>query len=181
MSDSYLAEIRCFPYNRIPTSWHLCDGSILQVKQNAALFSLIGNYYGGDGKTTFALPDLRGRVPMQVNPADPSCAVVGSAGGAESVTLTPAQMPAHMHGVTAVNTNATATNPTGNLPATVLPQGTPAVAPFIYAPTPAVSNTTALAPGALQSSGNGQAHENRQPTMAMNWCICISGYYPPRN
>jgi microcystin-dependent protein len=179
MSDSYLAEIRCFPYNNIPKGWHLCDGSILQVSQYQALFALLGKLYGGDGRTTFALPDLRGRVPLQVSSTDSSCNIQGQIGGMDSVTLVTDQIPAHSHSVAAFSTVGNTPTPASGFPSAVLAQGTPAVAPPIYGT--ATTSTVALIPASLQATGGSQPHENRQPTMALNWCICISGFYPSRN
>lgn len=179
MADSYLAEIRCFPYNRIPNGWRLCDGSILPIAQNQALFALLGKMYGGDGRTTFALPDLRGRVPLQVNPTDSTCNIQGQAGGMDSVTLVTSQLPAHTHSVAAFSSVGTTPTPASGFPAAVPAQGTPAVAPPIYGT--ATTSTVTLAPASLQSTGGSQPHENRQPTMALNWCICTSGFYPSRD
>jgi microcystin-dependent protein len=178
MSDDWLGEIRAFSYSKVPSGWHQCDGTLLQVSQNNALFSLLGNRYGGDGRVTFALPDLRGRVPLHMNPADSSCAMVGQTGGMDSVTLTTAQIPAHTHIVNAATSNGNTPNPAAAFPAAVPPQATSS-APLIYGPPS--SNSTTLNPGSVLDTGTSQGHENRQPTMALNWCICISGVYPTRD
>ncbi|WEK01335.1 MAG: tail fiber protein [Candidatus Sphingomonas phytovorans] len=184
MSDSWLSEIRIFPYGKIPTGWHLCDGTIMQVTANQALFALLGNRYGGDGRVTFGLPDMRGRVPIHLNPADPTCNQVGMAGGAEGVTLTVNQIPAHSHLVSAFSANGTIPIPVNGYPSAVAPNGTAGTPspPQIYGPIPTGTGTTTLFnTGSVLAEGGGQAHENRQPTMAMNWCICVSGFFPSRN
>jgi len=184
MSDNWLSEIRLFPYGRIPSGWHLCDGSILTITSNVALFSLLGNRYGGDGTTNFALPDLRGRVPLHYNPNDPLLNQTGKTGGAESVALTVDQIPSHNHIVSAFAANGAIPLPLNGFPSSVAPNataGTPP-APAIYGAMPTgTGTTTPLNSTTVQSDGGGQAHENRQPTMALNWCICVSGYYPARN
>lgn len=181
MSDNWIGEIRLFPYSKVPNDWHVCDGSILQVLDYKALFSLIYNSYGGDGVTTFALPDLRGRVPLHRNPSDTSCAIVGKAGGLDSVTLTTDQLPPHIHSMYAVSqTPPTGSSPLNGYPASV------AASPIAQAPPPPAiygpaGPLVALDPGSLQTTGGGAAHENRQPTMALQWCICVVGYYPMRS
>jgi microcystin-dependent protein len=186
MSDPYLGEIRLmagfWPGTRQPpANWMLCDGSLLQIADgnNTALYSLIGTTYGGDGSSTFALPDLRGRVPVNYgsgtgnNPAYE----LGQQFGAESVTLTDATMPSHSHSMSV--TSAAATTMT---PDTTMTLG--AVNPnYLYAPKPAVTNGAVflLNPGTLAPEGNSAAHENRQPSMAMYYIICVQGFYPSRS
>ncbi len=176
MSDSWLGEIRLYPYTRLPAGWHLCDGTMLQIRANQALFALISNRYGGDGSTTFALPDLRGRVPVHVNPTDASCNVPGKTGGAEGVALTAPQIPPHSHLVSAFDAVGTVPNPLSNFPAAVA-----ATSPQVYVQPTSPASLTPLNPASLAPAGTATAHENRQPTMALNWCICISGSFPSRN
>lgn len=183
MSDDWLGELRLFTYtSRIPSGWRVCDGAVLNIKENAALFSLIGNRYGGDGKVTFALPYLRGRVPIHFNPADPACPAPGKNGGQELVALTSGQLPPHIHTLLAFNAPGQAVTPAGNTPAAVgsssssgAPVPPPAFAPY------AAGTTQALADDSFAKTGGDGAHENRQPTIALQWCICTMGVYPTRD
>jgi microcystin-dependent protein len=181
MAEGWLGEIRLYSYNSLPSGWHLCDGTVLPINQNQALYSLLGTYYGGNGTTNFALPDLRGRVPMHVNSTDASCNQVGKTGGAEGVALTPAQLPPHNHLVNAFSTVGNALNPLNNFPAGVATATAPAMplCPQIYA-TPTAPGM-ALNPASIPAAATAAPHENRQPTMALNWCICTAGVYPNRN
>lgn len=173
LAEPLLGEIRLFPFDFAPVGWHLCDGSELQIIQNQALYSLLGITFGGNGTTTFNLPDLRGRVPMHQG-AVLFTAPRGQAGGSEGVTLSAAQMPQHTHA--AIGSSAVATmagkTPVGNVWATVSSGGaTP------YAPGNS-NNVVSMYP-AVQSVG-GAAHSNMQPSMTLNYCIAMQGYYPPR-
>jgi len=184
MADNFLSEIRIFPYGTVPAGWHLCDGTIMQITTNQALYTLLGTRFGGDGRTTFALPDMRGRVPLHLNPADPLCNVIGKAGGTEGVTLTVDQIPPHNHQIMAFTANGTGPLPLNGFPSSVAPNATAGTPPppAIYGTFPTgTGTTTPLNPAMIQAEGGGQAHENRQPTMAMNWCICVLGVYPARN
>ncbi len=177
--DGFLGEIRLFSFAKAPRNWALCNGAILTIQQNQALYTLLGNAFGGVKGQTFALPDLRGRVPVHLDLTNGY--ILGFAAGADSVALTSANLPAHSHSVCVDANPGTSALPTNNLPAqTARPQnaaaGAPA-APLLYAPTP---NTT-LDPSMIGSTGGGQPHENRQPFLAINYCICTSGYYPARN
>jgi microcystin-dependent protein len=178
--DNWLSEIRLFPFNILPKGWALCDGSLLQIKQNTALFMLLGTTYGGDGVNTFALPDLRGRVPVDAGTLNGVTQRAGVTGGADAVTLTVAQMPMHTHTATCMNTAASRPLPTGNFPAQVIANKTNAP-PNVFSDSANPQPGVALNPGSVGSTGGGGAHENRQPTMAMRWCICTAGVYPPRN
>lgn len=189
MSDYFIGEIRLFPYNRIPAGWHLCDGTVMQIQGNQALYSLIGTYYGGDGQTTFKLPDLRGRVPFGQGVVTRNNTVinVGNSGGANTVQLTTTQIPAHTHtvqGATVAGTSASAgssysavvSKPTAGNP----PADTPA-APPLYIPAPAPSGTAVqLNSFSVGTTGGNQGHENRQRFLALNYCIATSGIYPTR-
>lgn len=163
MSDYFLGEIRLFPYNRIPSGWVPCQGQSLQIRQNAALFSLIGTFYGGDGVNTFNLPDLRGQVPMCIGPNNP----LGAAGGEASHTLTVNEMPQHTHQVTASTAAPSKASPVNNTWATVT---------NAYAP----SANVQMGPQALSIAGASQAHDNMQPYLALNLCISTVGIFPPR-
>jgi microcystin-dependent protein len=180
MGEWFLGEIRLFPYTRIPTGWRICDGTILTIgnknnNENAALFSLIGNQFGGEAKDeTFALPDLRGRVPIGLPETSPT---VGIKIGSEAVTLSVDEMPTHSHEVIAVGTPGTQAAPTGAFPAQVA--STAALhAPAIYGSSDA--DLTLLSPDTIDPAGGSEGHENRQPTMALVYCIATSGLYPPR-
>lgn len=192
MSESFLGEITLFAFGKRPAEWTPCEGQILQIQSNAALFSLLTTTYGGDGRTTFALPDLRGRVVVGygVNQANSSIKPgqiipIGTAGqgGSESVTLTTAQMPPHVHSF-----NATTLNPaaSGAIAGAILgtcqrTTTTPTAAPNppnYYAP--GSGSMTSLAAASLLPTGGGQGHENRQPYLALQYCICTQGIYPPR-
>lgn len=185
--DPFIGEIRLFPYaaGKTPVGWALCDGSLLQISTNAALYSLINTLYGGDGKTTFALPDLRGRVPMHRNYTAPlTRSQIGNKFGVEGVTVTQAQVPAHSHSVNVYNNNGTKINPSSNVPA--IPVNTPTQpnppAPQIYAQY--VQNTSTMVgihPGTIAVAGSSAAHENRQPYLVLGYFMATTGIYPPRD
>lgn len=170
MTDPYLGEIRPFGFSFAPAGWALCQGQLLSIAQNTALFSLLGTQYGGDGTTTFALPDLRGRVPIGFGqgPGLPNH-IQGETGGAEAVTLTSAQTPAHHHPVAAAS-NATTKNPSGAVPAFT-------TAASSYGTTADLT----MSPTMTASSGGNQPHDNMQPYLVTNWCIALQGVYPPRD
>jgi len=169
MSQPFLGTMRLVGFNFAPVGWALCQGQALPISENAALFSLIGTTFGGDGVTTFALPDLRGRVAVGQGQG-PGLAnyVQGQSGGAESVGLTTGQAPAHSHTMMAA-ADVTAPNPG---PTLVL--GTPPAAVRIYGSGP----PTGLAPASIGPFGAGNAHENRQPYLALNYIIALTGVFP---
>lgn len=162
--EPYLGEIRIFAFSFAPRGWAICDGSALPINQNQALYSLLGTYYGGDGITTFKLPDLRGRTAIHTTDAQP-----GRPMGEENHTLTVAEMPLHNHQARASAQGADTTNPAGNYWAncTSNPYG--------------VDSTKASTAPALASSGASQAHSNMQPYTVINYCIAVFGIYPSRN
>lgn len=172
MSEPFLAEIRIVGFNFAPRGWALCDGQILPINQNQSLFSLLGTNYGGDGRTTFALPDLRSRVPIHVGQADGGTLhQLGRKGGEETHTLSVTEMPQHMHTVQASSSGADTDTPAGNILAASArmyrnPNGTSLV--------PMHSNT-------FLNTGGGQAHENMQPYIVVNFCIALQGLFPSRN
>lgn len=171
MSEAFLGSIRLVGFNFAPVDWALCQGQLLPISQNTALFSLIGTYFGGDGVQTFALPDLRGRVAIsQGQGPGLSNYTQGQAGGSETVTLNSAQVPAHTHTLMA------ATTATGYNPGPALALGTPTAAVRMYGQ----SSPTPLAPASIGPFGSGNAHENRQPYLAPNYIIALAGIYPPR-
>jgi microcystin-dependent protein len=173
MSDAYIGEIRLFAFNFAPLGWAVCNGQLLPIAQNTALFSLLGTYYGGDGKTTFALPNLQGRVPLHQGTGVGSTPFsIGQLGGSPEVALTKNEMPAHNHLVRAYDGDATVANPAG---AILAQTSAPAYAPA--GPTSLVS----LGHGALSDTGEGQAVSLLQPYLVLNFCIALSGIYPARN
>lgn len=170
MSQPFVGEIRMFAGNFAPAGWAFCDGSLLSIAQNEVLFVLIGTTYGGDGQTTFALPDLRGRVPLHMGQGPGlSPRVQGQQGGAEQVTLTPGQMPAHNHVLQATTAAATASaSVAGSLTAK-------AASTSFYGSTP---GGAPLAPQALRSSGGQQPHNNMAPYLGLNFIISLFGIFP---
>ena len=173
MSDQYLGEIRMFAGNFAPYGWALCNGQLLSISQNTALFSLIGTYYGGDGVTTFALPNLQSRVPIhQGQGVGLSPYVVGQLGGNENVTLISQQMPQHNH---LVNTN---NGPGGSVhPANGLLASTTSDKPY----TTGASDGSTLNPQAVSQAGGNQPHNNIQPYLTITYIIALQGIYPSRN
>jgi len=168
--DPYLGELRLVPYNFAPQGWALCNGQLLSIAQNTALFSLLGTTYGGNGTTNFALPDLRGRVPISSGQGPGlSNYTLGETGGAETHTLTVAQMPIHTHSVSAATSVGSTDRPNNAL----LARNAAGVPQF------GISSTTQLA--GVQSSGSSQPHNNLQPFVTLNWIIALQGIYPPRS
>ena len=169
--EPFIGEIRPYPYLRsgtpyVPRGWAQCDGQLLQISQNTALFSLLGTNYGGDGQTTFALPDLRGRVPIHYGQGPGlSQRDLGAAGGAETVALSAAEMPLHSHAVAASGTFDTK-DPGADVAA---PGGS-------YGSTP----DTSMHESTIQAAGGGQPHGNMPPYLTFNWCIAVQGIFPPR-
>jgi microcystin-dependent protein len=172
MSTPFLGTIRLVGFNFAPVGWALCQGQTLTISQNTALFSLLGTFFGGDGVQNFNLPDLRGRVAVgQGQGPGLSSYVQGQTGGVETVGLTGNQAPTHTHAMMAAG-NVTTSNPG---PSLVL--GTPAAAVKLYGSGAA----TALAPGSVAPFGSGVAHENRQPYLALNYIIALTGIFPSRS
>lgn len=174
MADPFVAEIRIFPFNFAPKGWAFCDGQLMPLSQNTALFSLLGTTYGGNGKSNFALPDLQGRAPMHPGQG-PGLSLhdLGETGGAETVTLLESEMPSHTHSL-----NAQASEPADlNKPSSVtsLAQSSRG---FAYAPAVAVDP---LAPQAAAPAGGGQPHNNMMPYLTAYFCIALQGVFPPRS
>lgn len=169
MADPFVAEIRIFPFNFAPRGWAWCDGQLLPLSQNTALFSLLGTTYGGNGANNFALPDLRGRAPMHPGQG-PGLSLhdLGETGGSETVTLLESEIPAHSHTLSASIRPADALNPA------TLAVGT---GNNVYAPP---SNTTLAASEALAPAGGSQPHNNMQPYLTFYFCIALQGVFPPR-
>jgi microcystin-dependent protein len=163
VGEPYLGEIKIISWGSAPNGWALCDGQLLPIQQNQPLFSLLGTTYGGDGRTTFALPDLRGRVPTHVGAG----LVQGQTGGEESHPLAVAEMPAHNHAPVGSSANANSTVGNGLLAKAAFP---------LYAPNQA--NLVPLAPAVVASVGGNQPHANMQPSLVLNFVIAIRGQFP---
>jgi microcystin-dependent protein len=171
MSDPFVAEIRIFPFNFAPTGWAFCDGQILPLSQNTALFSLLGTTYGGDGKSTFALPDLQGNIPIHPGQgAGLSQYSLGQTGGSDFVTLLQSEIPIHSHTPNASYADGTDQVPTGSRYASGVGIGA-------YA---AVGPLTQLSPNAIAPAGGDQPHNNLMPYLTLNYCIALQGVFPAR-
>jgi microcystin-dependent protein len=179
--NPFIGQITLFPFNFAPVGWALCEGQLLPISQYTALFSLLGTYYGGNGVSNFALPDLRGRVPIgQGQGPGLSPYVIGGAQGVETVTLLASQSPAHSHAFPAFSSSATTNAPGGALTAEGKSEGRGASPINAYAPLQ-TGTATMLAPGQVGASGGGQPHNNLQPYLTLNWCIALQGVYPARS
>jgi microcystin-dependent protein len=170
MSDQFIGEVRLMAFDYPPQSWAQCNGQLLPIQQNLALFSLLGTQYGGNGSTTFALPDLRGRVAVHA----PSGKTLGGTGGEVSHTLTSSEIFPHSHAVSSTPTTPPNTNidPTGSVVATA-PSN-------FYAPF-TTANAVAMDPNVILPAGSGSPHENRQPYLTVNFCIALQGIFPSKN
>lgn len=177
MTQPYIGQIQPFAINFAPRGWAQCNGQILSISQYAALFSLLGTAYGGNGTTNFSLPDLRGRVPIHMGTNGSSAYVLGQIGGQTSVTLMQTDIPAHTHTFMGANVDGASFDPAPGsaLAKSAVPSGT---APNLYG---AITPLQPLIPGALAPYGGGQPHENMQPYLSINWCIALQGIFPPRN
>jgi len=166
MADPFVAEIRIFPFNFAPKGWAWCDGQILPISQNTALFSLLGTTYGGNGKTNFALPDLQGRAPMQPGQG-PGLSLhdLGKTGGSETVSLLESEIPSHSHPYQASDNVGEANNPGGNL-YSVPPSG------FLFSP---ATSLVAISDMALAPAGGDQPHNNMQPYLTLYFNIALQG------
>jgi microcystin-dependent protein len=173
MADQFLGEIRMFPFNFPPNGWAFCDGQLMSIPQNTALFSLFGTVYGGDGRSTFGVPDLQGRAPMQPGQG-PGLTLhdLGESDGVETVTLLQSEMPAHAHLMMAE------VNP-GQVK---LPGPTTSLARSAggYAYLAAPANLVPMAPEAIQPQGGDQPHNNMMPYLTVYFCVALQGIYPSR-
>jgi microcystin-dependent protein len=171
VSDQFVAEIRIFPFNFAPTGWAFCDGQLLPLSQNTALFSLLGTTYGGDGKSNFALPDLQGSIPVQSGQG-PGLSLydLGEQTGVETVTLLQSEIPAHTHSMRA----QTVDQGDNRVPGPSLDLGNTQV--YSDASTP----NTQLDPSAAAPAGGGLPHNNLMPYLTLTYCIALQGIYPPR-
>lgn len=169
MSEPFLAEVRMVGFNFAPRGWAFCDGQILPINQNQSLYSLLGTTYGGDGRTSFALPDLRGRTPIHVGASNGTHHAQGQKSGEETHTLSAAEMPQHDHVAQASNSDGNVNTAPGHLLARSL---------NTYA---SPGTTVPLHSGSVTNVGGGQAHDNMQPYLALNFCIALRGLFPSRN
>jgi microcystin-dependent protein len=171
MANPFLAEIRIFPFNFPPKGWAFCDGQLMSISQNTALFSLLGTTYGGDGKSNFALPNLQGCAPMHPGQGPGlSLHILGETGGSDTVTLLQTEIPAHTHALTASNSQGTDQSPINEMFA----GGVGGI--NLYA---APASITQLANNVTPAGGD-QPHNNMMPYLTLNFCIALQGIYPPR-
>lgn len=167
MSTPFMGELKLISFGFAPKGWALCNGQQLPINQNQALFSLLGTMYGGNGQTTFALPDLRGRTPIHVGAGFTQ----GQAGGQEAHTITMSEMPAHTHQVQGSTATGTVNTGTGNsFGVSQVP---------VYAPSGGA--VTTIEPSSVTNIGGSQPHENRQPFLVLNFAIALQGIFPSRN
>src|SRR4051812_11552033 len=179
MSDQFVAEIRIFPFNFPPTGWAFCDGQLMPISQNTALFSLLGTTYGGDGKSTFALPDMQGSAPMQPGQGQGlSLRDLGEMSGVDSITLLTSEIPLHSHSLSGSDSDATTGVPTGQLMAKgAWDNGTSGGIVGSYS---ALASNTSMHPSAIAPAGGGLPHNNMQPYLVLNFCVALQGIFPQR-
>ena len=172
--DPFVAEIRIFPFNFAPKGWAFCDGQILPLSQNTALFSLLGTTYGGDGKSNFALPNMQGNAPMHPGQG-PGLSLhdLGETGGSDTVSLLESEIPSHSHGLFA---NSVAGDTNGPSPQVSMTRSANATA---YSAT-TNSSLVSMSGNTLAPAGGDQPHNNMQPYLTLNFCIALQGVYPPR-
>ena len=175
MSDPFVAEIRIFPFNFPPKGWAFCDGQLLPISQNTALFSLLGTTYGGDGKSTFALPDLQGSAPMQPGQGQGlSLRDLGEMSGVESITLLVSEIPVHTHAMRFHEVDLAEVAAPANNRVLANSANTNAYQSVTNA------NLVTMAPQALPPAGGGLPHNNMQPYLTLNFCIALQGVFPQR-
>lgn len=176
MSDAYQGEIRMFAGTFAPFKWAWCDGQIQAVSENQALFSIIGTTYGGDGRSSFGLPEMRGRIPVgQGTGPGQTPRTIGQLFGVETVTLTSDNLPSHTHTLMASSSAQTTTEPVGNSFATINNDNS------FYAAGVVMSELTESSDSAVESDGGNQPHDNIQPSLCINFIIATQGLYPPRS
>ena len=171
MAEPFLSEIRIMSFEFAPKGWALCNGQLLPINQNQALFSLLGTTFGGDGRVNFALPDLRGRTPIHVG----SGHTLGERGGEQAHTLSISELPTHTHVANGTSTLADQPTPAGNLLGTV---DLTAFTTNVYGP---AATLVALGAGTIANTGGSQAHLNMQPFLTLNFCIALQGIFPSPN
>jgi microcystin-dependent protein len=165
MSEPFLSEIKIMAFGFPPKGWALCDGQLLPINQNQALFSLLGTTYGGDGRVNFALPDLRGHVPIHFGQGH----ALGERAGEQSHTVSISELPAHVHALVATSSAGSAPTPTGNVLGAVADAYGPA------------QDLTSLSPASISNLGGSQAHNNMQPYLTLSFCIALLGIFPSQN
>ena len=165
MADPFVAEIRIFPFNFAPVGWAFCNGQVMPISQNTALFSLLGTTYGGNGTSNFALPNLQARIPLHVGQGF----ALGQNGGEQAHTLTTNESPLHTHSVSGTTAAGNAPVPVSNFLG---------AAENVYAP---LANPTTLTSATVSSAGGSQPHNNQQPYLVLNFCIALQGIFPSRN
>jgi microcystin-dependent protein len=181
MSQPFVAEIRIMGFNFAPKGWALCNGQLLSISQNTALFSLLGTNFGGDGKSTFGLPNLQGASPIHAgNSQGPGLSqyFIGESGGVQNVTLVQTEMATHNHTLVGDTANASTASPGSNLYMAGQFPGNPAGAVWAYN---LLTNTTSLNPAAITFTGGSLPHNNMMPYITLNFCIAMQGVYPARN
>lgn len=181
MTDAYVGEIRIWPGLRCPTNWHFCDGTVLSISEYQVLYTVIGTTYGGNGQTNFQIPDLRNRVPIhQGQGTGLTLRTIGSTGGANSITLTTAQLPNHTHtlAVSPTTANTVSTPPSGG----VFASADPASGLAFYGTAGHGETLNVIGPSTLQNNDTtNSAHNNMMPTQTMNFIICLNGIFPSPN
>jgi len=183
MSDQFVAEIRIFSFNFAPAGWAQCNGQLLPIQQNTALFSLLGTNYGGDGRVTFGLPNLTGSIPLHIgrNQPGPGLQVydLGQSAGVQNVTLLQNEIPLHTHPPVVSSSNSTVTTSAGNQPAKPFKGSLSSSSEgLLYSGT---APATQIAPQAITPQGGNTAHNNMMPTLVLNYCIALRGVFPARN
>jgi microcystin-dependent protein len=172
MADPFVAEIRIFPFNFAPTGWAMCDGQLMPISQNTALFSLLGTTYGGDGKSTFALPDMQGNAPMHPGQGKGlSLHDLGETGGTQVVSLLQSEMPSHSHAWNASNQDGNDQSPVNELMAGGVGGVSTYAAPSALKP---------FSPNVISIAGGDLPHNNMQPFLTLLFCIAMQGVFPPR-
>ena len=178
MSDPFVAEVRIFPFNFAPKGWAFCDGQLLPISQNTALFSLLGTTYGGDGKSTFALPNMQGNAPIHTGANQPGPGLslydLGETGGSQTVSLLESEIPGHNHTVMASTSTANRTAPATNSFARTASGATP------YIPNSPLPPLVTMSDQTLTPAGGDQPHNNMQPYLTLNFCIAMQGIFPAR-
>ena len=177
--EQFIGEIRAFPFVFAPKDWAFCNGQLLAISSNTALFSILGVAYGGDGHTTFGLPNLQGRVVVGCGQGTGLTPwLPGDAAGSDNVTLSPPEMPMHAHQITGMNNAGTQLTPDSNCYLSRDVRGGSGVIQYMQTGAPP---STPMAPTTLGVSGGTQPHENRQPFLVLNYCIALTGIFPARN
>lgn len=174
-TSAYIGEIRPFAFPNAPKGWAACNGQLLPINQYQALFAILSTTYGGDGQTTFALPNLQGRTPIHVGTGGGSSYTLGQAAGSANVSLAGNQIASHLHVA-----NGTSNTANSNTPSTSVLPGTAASTSSTNFFT-TTSGPVTMGAGTIANAGAGQQHENRQPSLAVNLCICLQGLFPPRS